>query len=185
MSSFSNLDLVGGAELDRLLQTLAPKLEKNIMRSALVAGARVIMREAKARAPVGQPSNVNAAQYGGYPGALRDSVRVTSGFNKRGYAYASVKAGGRTKKGADVFYAHIVEYGARRHVIRAKAKKVLEISGKFAGGAVDHPGVRPHPFMRPAVDLKAQEAVSVVQAKVRQRLQKYGVDVPAPIGGDE
>ena len=181
----SELNLVGGAELDRLLQTLAPKIEKNIMRSALVAGARVIMREAKALAPVGRPSNVAERDYGGYPGALRDSVRVTSGFNKRGFAYASVKAGGRTKKGADVFYAHIVEFGARRHQIRARAKKVLEIGGKFAGGQVEHPGVRPRPFMRPAADLKAREAVEVVQAKVRQRLQKFGVDVPTPVVEDE
>ncbi len=171
----------GGRELDQLLQTLPVKLERNVLRAALVAGARVIAKEAKANAPVGQPSNVNAQLYGGYPGALRDSVRVTSGTTKAGQVYASVKAGGRTKKGADVFYAHIVEMGARRHRIAPRAKKALEIGGQFVGGAVDHPGARPQPFMRPAADSKTPEAVAKMTERIRTRLQKYGVDVPAPV----
>lgn len=176
----SNFHIKGGAELDRLLQTLAPKLEKNIMRSALAAGARVIAKEAKANAPVGQPSNVNAKLYGGYPGALRDGVRVTTGFTKTGTAYASVKAGGKTKKGADVFYAHIVEYGARRHMIKPRAKK-MKIGNQFIAGAVTHPGVAPRPFMRPAVDTKLPEALLAVTMQIRKRLAKEGIDVPAPV----
>lgn len=175
----------GGQELDKLLQTLPVKLEKNVMRSALGAGARVIAKEAKANAPVGQPSNTNAREYGGYPGALRDSVRVTSRFTKDGQATASIKAGGRTKKGAEVFYAHIVEFGARRHMIRPRAKKAMQIGSQFVGGEVDHPGVRPQPFMRPAADNKLPEAVAAVTAQVRKRLQKEGIDVPAPVDTDE
>ena len=175
----------GGAQLDQLLQTLPVKLEKNIMRAALTRGARVIAKEAKANAPVGRPSNVSAKEYGGYPGALRDSVRVTSRFTKEGQATASVKAGGRTKKGADVFYAHIVEFGARRHLIRPRAKKAMQIGTQFIGGEVDHPGVRPRPFMRPAADSKMPEAVAVATAYVRARLQKEGIDVPAPVQDDE
>lgn len=181
----------GGAELDKLLQTLPVKLEKNIMRSALAAGARVIQREAKLNAPVGQPSNVGTQLYGGYPGALRDSVRVTTRFNKEGQATASVKAGGRTKKGAEVFYAHIVEFGARRHIIRPRVQRekgkrqVLKLGGVFVAGAVDHPGARPQPFMRPALDSRLTQAVEAVTTQVRKRLQKEGVDVPAPIGADE
>lgn len=180
--STTNLHIAGGAELDRLLQTMPVKLEKNIMRAALAAGARVIRDEAKRLAPVGQPSNVAAKDYGGYPGALRDSVRVTTRFTKDGEATASVKAGGRTKKGADVFYAHIVEFGARRHIIRPRpGKKKLEIGGQFIGGQVDHPGVRPQPFMRPAADSKANEAVAAVTAYIYKRFAKEGIDVPAPI----
>jgi len=176
----SNQHIQGGAELDKMLQTLPVKLEKNIMRAALAAGARVIMREAKALAPVGRPSNTNAREYGGYPGALRDSVRVTTRFTKDGQATASVKAGGRTKKGADVFYAHIVEYGARRHIIKPRAKR-MQIGDNFVAGQVEHPGVRPRPFMRPAADTKMAEAVDVATAYIRKRLTKEGIDVPVPI----
>jgi len=180
----NNLNIKGGQELDKLLQTLPAKLERNILRSALAAGARVIAKEAKANAPVGRPSNVAASEYGGYPGALRDSVRVTTGRTKTGGVYASVKAGGKTKKGADVFYAHIVEYGARRHVIKPRAKKALTIGGRFVGGEVDHPGVAPRPFMRPAVDARLPQALLAVTAQIRKRLAKEGIDVPAPIEGD-
>lgn len=181
MSATNGLSIVGGRQLDDLLRTLAPKMEKNIMRSALVHGAKVIMREAKSLAPVGPPSSTNAAQYGGYAGALRDSIRVTSGFNKKGFAYASVKAGGKTKKGANVFYAHIVEYGSQRHRIAPRAKKRLELGGAFVAGAVQHPGIRAQPFMRPAVDAKYGEAIDAVTAQIRKRLAKEGIDVPAPI----
>lgn len=181
----SDLHIHGGAELDRLLQTLPVKLERNIMRAALANGARVIMREAKALAPVGQPSNTNAQEYGGYPGALRDSVRVSTGVTRKGEAFASVKAGGRTKKGADVFYAHIVEFGARRHIIRPRPGKKLNIGGQFIGGTVEHPGVRPQPFMRPALDAKLSEALAATTVYIRKRLAKEGIDVPAPIPAEE
>ena len=181
----TDLHIKGGADLDKLLQTLPVKLEKNVMRAALAAGARVIMREAKALAPIGQPSNTNAKEYGGYPGALRDSVRVTTRFTRTGEATASVKAGGRTKKGADVFYAHIVEFGARRHIIRPRPGKKMEIGGKFVAGEVEHPGVRPQPFMRPALDTKLPEAIDAVTVYIRKRLAKEGVDGPAPTPAEE
>lgn len=180
----SNLHIKGGKELDDLLRTLPVKLERNVMRAALAAGARVIMKEAKANAPVGPPSFTNVMEYGGYAGALRDSVRVTTRVVKGGAVTASVKAGGRTRKGADVFYAHIVEFGARRHLIRPRAKK-MEIGGKFVAGEVVHPGVRAQPFMRPALDTKLPEAVDTIANYVRKRLAKEGIDVPAPVPSEE
>lgn len=175
----------GGRELDELLRTLPAKIEKNIMRSALVAGARVVAKEARQRAPVGPPSEAGEKLYGGYAGALRDSIRVTSRVGKDGRVTASVKAGGTTKKGANVFYAHIVEFGAGSHSIRPRGKKRLELGGQFIAGSVTHPGIRPQPFMRPAADAKFAEAVKAVENKVRDRLQKYGLDVPAPVEGEE
>lgn len=178
-------NIIGARELDRLLQTLPVKIEKNILRSALVAGARVIAKEAKLRAPVGPPSDAGKQLYGGYAGALRDSIRTSSRIGKDGRVTASVKAGGGTKKGADVFYAHIVEFGAASHRIRPRAKKSLELGGKFVAGTVAHPGIRPQPFMRPAADAKFTEAVAAVKLKIQTRLQQYGPDVPAPVGADE
>ena len=180
----SELHIQGGADLDKLLQTLPVKLERNVMRAALAAGARVIRDEAKRLAPVGRPSNTNDKEYGGYPGALRDSVRVSTGVSKKGEVFATVKAGGRTKKGADVFYAHIVEFGARRHIIRPRVKK-MQIGDKCIAGQVEHPGVRPQPFMRPAADNKTPEALAVMTAYIRKRLTKEGIDVPAPVPLDE
>jgi HK97 gp10 family phage protein len=181
MSSDTNIS--GGRQLDEFLKTLAPNVEKKILRVALAAGARVFAKETKQRAPSGPTSTANEVLYGGYEGALRDSVRVTSGFNKKGFVYASVKAGGRTKKGADVFYAHLVEFGARPHVIRPRGKKRLQLGGQFIAGTVMHPGMQGKPFMRPAADAAQAAAVAAVAAKIRERLTKQGIDVPTP--GDE
>lgn len=171
----------GGRQLDEFLKTLSSNVEKKIMRTALTAGVRVIAREAKHRAPSGPTSNANETLYGGYDGALRDSVRVTSGVSKTGVVYASVKAGGRTKKGADVFYAHLVEYGTRPHVIRPRGKKRLELGGHFVAGSVMHPGATGQPFMRPAADATQAAAVAAVAAKIRERLAKLGINAPLPV----
>lgn len=180
-SKTTGLGIVGGKELDDLLRTLAPKMEKNIMRAALVRGAKVIMVEAMELAPTGAPSGENAKRYGGYAGALKDSVRVTSRIMKNGSVTASVKAGGMTKKGADVYYAHIVEFGARSHMIDSGTfKKALTINGKFVRGEVKHPGIAGKPFMRPAVDKKWQEAVNVTHEWIKKRLQKEGIDIVVP-----
>lgn len=171
----------GGRQLDEFLKTLSPNVEKKIMRVALAAGARVIAKEAKQNAPSGPTSTANEALYGGYEGALRDTVRVTSGVSKTGVAYASVKAGGRSKRGADVFYAHIAEFGAKPHVIRPRRKKSLQLGGHFIAGTVMHPGMTGQPFMLPAVDAKQGAAVAAVAAKIRERLAKLGINAPLPV----
>lgn len=177
MSNDTNIS--GGRALDELLKTLAPKMQKNIMRAALSAGARVVVKEAKQRALVGPPSSTNEAMYGGYRGALKDSVRLTSGVDKKGRPFASAKAGGVNKKGADTYYIQFVEFGTRPHVIRPKGKKRLQLAGHFAAGTVMHPGTTAKPFMRPAADAAQDAAVAAVAAKIRERLTKQGLDVPA------
>lgn len=178
MSNDTNIS--GGRELDDLLKTLAPKIQKNILRAALSAGARVIVKEAKQRAPVGQPSSTNAEMYGGYPGALRDSVRLSSGLDKKGVPFAGAKAGGISKKGADAYYVRFVEFGTRPHVIRPRGKKRLQLGGHFIAGTVMHPGMAGKPFMRPAADAAQAAAIAAFSAKMRERLTKQGLNVPAP-----
>lgn len=173
----NEIGIAGGSALDEALKNLAPKLQMNVMRAALHAGARVIATEAKRLAPVGPPSPEGAKLYGGYAGALRDSVRVSTKIDKGGKILSSVKVGGKSRKGADVFYAHMVEFGARPHSIKKGASLK---SGKLQTGKL-HPGTRPHPFVRPAFDAKAGAAVEAVAAKIRERLTKEGIDSPAPI----
>lgn len=181
----SQENITGGAALDALLQTLPANIEKNIMRTALSAGARVFLAEALRNAPIGRATE-SERQQGFRPGALRRSLRVTSSV-KNGKASASVKAGGIVKKtGENVFYAKWVEFGTRPHTIAPRGR-TMSIGGQFVAGAVEHPGVRPHPFMRPAADAKSTQAVAAVQMQIRKRLTKEGLTVPPPIppGEDE
>jgi HK97 gp10 family phage protein len=173
------LAIRGGRALDEALRTLVPKIQRNIMKSALRAGANVIKNEAKANAPVGPTSGENARLYGGYAGALRDSIRTSVGTDRSGRISAAVKVGGKTKKGADVFYAHFVEFGTRPHLIKAKPGEALSIGGSLHQ-SVQHPGMRPQPFFRPAFDNKAQAALTAVAEQIRRRLTKENINVPAP-----
>ena len=175
----NDLTMTGARELDEALKTLSSKIQKNIMKSALRAGANVFRNEIKANAPVGPANSENARLYGGYAGALRDSVRTSVSVDKSGRISASVKVGGKTKKGADVFYAHFLEFGTTAHVIKAKENGSLHIGNSFPK-SVNHPGIRPHPFVRPAFDGKAPQAIAAVAQQIRNRLTKEGINVPAP-----
>ena len=55
--------------------------------------------------------------------ALRDSLPVVVMKTEKSSVTASVVAGGKTKSGADIWYADLIEYaGARAHTITRKAK---------------------------------------------------------------
>lgn len=157
----SDENIGGGAALDALLQTLPAKMETNVMRSALRAGAAVYLAEVKQNIPVQQ-------------GYLRQSARITTRKSRDGQVSASVKVGNHL-----AFYAHMVEYGTRPHTIAPK-RSAMQIGGQFVAGTVEHPGARPRPFMRPAADAQFSAAVAAVQKKVRDRLRAQGLDVPDP-----
>lgn len=192
----------GLSDLQKFLDQLPAKLERNVTRGALRAGANVIMKEAKILVPVAIPTAEGQRLYGHYRGALRDSLRVTTRA-RGGKVTASVKAGGVTKRGADVYYAHMVEYGTRPHFItiggsskraarinRRNARGSLVIGAQFVGPSVEHPGARPRPFMRPALDNMAEAAVLTAAQYMRERLAtKEGLeraaDVEITIAGDD
>ncbi len=150
----------GGAELQRFLDTLPAKLEGNILRSALRKGARVVQQDARARAPVAS-------------GELRDGIKLKSGL-RYGIARVSVVTTGK-----HAFLAQWMEYGTQSHVITAGQGKALAfLVGGHPVKAVEHPGIRPHPFMRPALDANTDAAVSAIAGQIRARLTKAGIDLP-------
>lgn len=160
-----DLNVNGLAGLEVTLRELPLKLEKNVCRASLRAGAKVIAEDARRRVPV-------------KTGKLRDSIRVTSSL-RGGKPSASVKAGDR-KKG--VFYAHLVERGTALHRIHPKWRKALAAGGNQGApfyGAVSV-AASAKPFMRPAADTMAQAAVDAFAAYMRQRLNKEGWSVPDP-----
>jgi len=181
------LNVTGLDELQKFMTQLPAKLEKNVMRGALRAGAKEIMIDAKAKAPVGAPNQENKKLYGGYPGALRDSLRIGTSV-KFNTIIAYIRAGGRNKKtGAIAYYAHMVEYGTKRHLIIPKKRGGKLKIGNSLVSAVMHPGTKARPFMRPALDSRASAAVNAAAAHMRKVLaRKYGLNAPyAFVEGDE
>jgi HK97 gp10 family phage protein len=161
----NDTNIKGGRELDQLLQTLPAKMEKNVLRSGLRAGASVIKDAVVERIPVAS-------------GALRDSARITSRAKGAGVS-VSVKVGN-----SQAWYAHLVEFGTRPHVIRPReAGSALQFGG-VTTRAVQHPGTGARPFMRPALDASYSEALTAVTAKIRQRLTKQGIETPPALPAD-
>lgn len=152
--------IIGGRELDAFLQQLPVKIERNILRAAMRAGANVFKAAAKEGVPVDD-------------GDLKASIRVTT-KSKNGTVYGSLKAGGKKAP-----HWHWVEFGTAAHKIKAKPHHALGFAGVTVR-EVDHPGARARPFMRPAFDSAAAAAIAATAAKIRQRLTKEGINVPAP-----
>ena len=162
----SSINIKGLAELQAALDTLPAKIEANIARGALRAGAKIIVAEAK--------RNVHSVS-----GLLAAGIRVSSSrINRRsGKVTTSVIAGAKATKAVTAYYAHMVEFGTAAHVIRARKGGLLAIGVP----KVNHPGARPKPFMRPAFDTQARAAVEAAREYIRQRLLvKHGIDVPGP-----
>jgi HK97 gp10 family phage protein len=162
--SARNEVIVGGRELDDLLRTLPPKMHKNINRAGLRAGAAVYLDEVRQRIPKDS-------------GQLAASARITTRA-KGDTVSASVKVGNFV-----AWYAHLVEFGTRPHVIKAKPGGALRF-GSVEVRAVHHPGTAAHPFMRPTADAKFGEVVRAVTNKIRQRLTKQGLNVPPAMPSD-
>ncbi len=162
----AEVHIKGLDELKKKLAELPLKIEQNIVRGALRAGAKVIAEEAKRLCPVGTEDG----------GALRDSIRVSAQRTEKGKVKVAVKAGGgkgagKGKAKDQVYYAHMVEFGTAAHFIKPKTSKSLFLAGLFKEG-VNHPGAKAKPFMRPAMDGRAQDALQAVANYIAQRLPK-------------
>lgn len=146
----------GLADLQKMLNTLPAKMGKNILRGAMRAGAKPVLAAAKQEAAV-------------VSGELRDSLKITGGAKKgnRGQVHAAVKT--------DKFYAKFVEFGTDPHEIHPKNREALAVDGK-AVELINHPGAKPHPFMRPALDTQAGAAVTAAGEYIKKRLTKAGLD---------
>lgn len=149
------IKVTGLDELNRYLQELPVKMERNVLRGALRQAANVI-------------KPVAAANIHNVSGELAKSLKVRTG-SKGGKVTAHVYT--------RVFYAPLVEYkGAAPHTIKPKNKRALVINGQVFRWA-QHPGMKPHPFMRPALDTMAQAAVIAAGNYIKVRLEtKHGID---------
>jgi HK97 gp10 family phage protein len=159
MVDFKNIK--GFDELQNMLDSLPAKLEANVMRGALRQGANVIKAEAQQN--LVSNGNVKTEE-------LSRGLKVSTRL-KGGKVTASVKA-----KGKHGYIARWIEFtGAAPHIIKGKNGKALA----FAGGvykAINHPGFKPKPFMRPALDGKASAALVAVGEAIKKRLTKQGLN---------
>lgn len=143
----------GAEDLQRRLRELAPKLERNILRGGLRAGAKVFVQIAQQEVP---------KRTGKLAKTIRDKTKT-----RRGLVMAQAVAGD-----ADAWYAHIVRKGAKPHVIRPRRNQ----RGLFFNGIwvrrIHHPGTKPNPFMERTLERGAPRALAAVADYIRKRLDK-------------
>lgn len=156
----------GLSELQKMLDTLPAKMEANVMRGALRAGAKPILADAKQNAAV-------------MSGQMRDGLKIST-KSKNGTVTASVKAGG--KHG---YLAGWIEFGTKGHAITGKDGRPLFFGQTFVQSVV-HPGSKARPFMRPALDSQAGNAVVAAGNYIKKRLQqKHGLDTSDIVIGED
>ncbi|WP_404711488.1 HK97 gp10 family phage protein [Sphingomonas sp. MMS24-J13] len=170
----------GRAEVSQFLKD-APSSIRRILIGAGRAGAKVIADEAKQRVTSDE---------------VRGSIKTTV-KEEKGRIVAKVQT-----KGKGAYIAPWLEHGTAPHFISVAADQrrglsigkvnervkegSLVIGGKFVGETVHHPGARPHPFLRPALDMKEQEAVQAAQNYINSKvaLMKRGAQID-DVGTDE
>lgn len=163
MGNDQSIKVNGLADLQRMLDILPARIEANIMRGALRAGANVYRDRARANAPVGKT------------GKLKKSIKVKASV-RRGKVTTQVVAGG-----GDAWYAKFVEFGTASfyegngktvgapYLIKPKKGKVLKFGNVYAPQVV-HEGVRPTGFMRRAFDGGETEVIQTTADYIRKRL---------------
>jgi len=172
--------LSGKVDLTAIIDALPGALERNVLRGGLRAAADVYADGAReeCRSP-----------------EVRATIKTSSRAEK-GFVTAKVQT-----KGPGSFKAPWLEYGTSEHYISVDdeagegrtVRRIntlvregsLVIGGKFVGRSVLHPGARPYPFFRPAVDTREQQAVDAFTAYVVRRATKEGIFTPAPEEPDE
>lgn len=163
----------GKGDVKRFIAQLPGNLERNVLRGAARAAAQVVAEEAKARSV---SDEVAAA------------IKIATA-REDGRVIAKVQV-----KGKGAFLAPWLEYGTDPHFIsvddsqrdglsvRRVNQKVkqgsLVIGGQFVGTTVHHPGARPHPFLRPALDTKENEAMAAAQAYINRRISRGDIATP-------
>jgi HK97 gp10 family phage protein len=147
-------NIKGFDEIQKLLDTLPAKIERNALRGALRAGANEIL-------PVAV-MNIHSIS-----GRLAGSLKVGTSA-ERGGARASVY----TRD----FKAMWVEWGTRPHTITVRRERALNFGSAVVHSA-HHPGADPHPFLLPAMDTQASAVLLAAGEYLKTRLStKHGLD---------
>jgi len=162
-----DLTITGLAELQMRMSGVSDRLLKKVLRPSVRKGANVIRNQARANFNIaGGPNDITVA--------LKSSIRVTPRRGTPTRVVVSVVAGDLTgaqikkfgKKAA--FYALWVEKG---HINRAAGQALRgSKAGVKAARAASTNNTPARPYMQPAIESKAQEAIDLVIQEVTNRL---------------
>lgn len=162
----NSVHLKGADELDKALAMLPEEIGRRVLNRAVLAGARVVAKEMKIRAPVGDKAHETVNRKGKtiavrMPGYLKKNVRARMALPREYGAIARLLGHNRFVVAAvagvssKAFYARFIEWGWMLTRKTRTGKKRL----RFVG---------PQPFLRPAWDavkMRALETIGVTLAQ--------------------
>ncbi len=155
----NGIKLTGTKEIARRLKKMDADMRKKHVDPSLRKGAKVVVDEVKAQAPVVtgrlQASIIARKDR---KGSTRGSTMYKIGVMKRAW------------------YFRLVEYGAGPHEITSKkkimsAKSFTNSRGGIFGTRVSHPGTPKKPFFRPAWAAKQRPAIDTVLKTLRKKMK--------------
>lgn len=174
------VEVTGRSAVDAYFATLPAVFETKILPGAARAAGKVIADEAKLRVESSVVRDAIVTRSKREPGLV--TVRVT------------------VKKGWPASLGNWLEWGTAGHFIsvddsqregrsvgrinKLQREGALRINGQFVGKTVWHPGARPHPFLRPALDSKEVEARAAAQSYITTRVARLRAGGRLDEGGE-
>jgi len=178
------LPVKGLKETMAFLEAFPERIKKGAVRSALTAAAKPVRDQARTNAPRDTGKMAKAIKTGG-PRVNKDgtvSIRVRLAgehsylgwFHEYGVAPHFIAAGNSGKS------PRLLTRAARKGATSDVATGTLKIGDNYVTGAVLHPGFPARPFLRPALDARATQAVQAFGDRLRSYLKdKTGFTAPA------
>lgn len=169
------------------LRSLEYNTRRRVVSAAVRAANAVVVKEARAQAP---------RRRGALAASIRGSLKLdrSTGTLVGAIAFKSTKA--QKRKGWDAFYAHMVIGGTKPHQIPRSHKVARLRKEKYGGGKdmryaanrgtiarryavfggrvysrVQHPGIKPNPFMERTADTSFTAAVAAFQTKFSEAME--------------
>lgn len=144
-TDFQAIKIAGFEQFTQQLRELPMRVAKNTLRGAVNAGATVIRQEAQRRAPV-RSGILQKAIYQKQIAELSNAVQQMFFVGwRRGQKAQQVKRGGKVLN-LDAYYGYFVEFGTSK--------------------------IGAEPFMRPAFEIKKDEAVEAIRAYLAERIPR-------------
>lgn len=146
----------GFDEIEKALKKFPARIVKKALGKAIKTGSKPILADARQRVPV-RTGNLKKSL------AIRNLPKSEAGNRTIVEVYA--RSGGKFKH--DGWYAHLVEFGTQRHIVKAKNSPVLSTnftgSGEytFFGKQTTIPNIPGKPFLRPALSAQAQRVINI------------------------
>ena len=176
------VEIAGLSELNKLLQELPVRIERNIIQSGIRNAANIFRDRARANAP---------QENGILKKAIKTAVNTKYGLTKatiyidrtKRYTVRVGSGKNKTTRSSTAFYAHFIEFGTgtfysgsgsrskrQPYKIPKPGKKRLTMPDGGVRTSVEHPGIRPQPFMRPAFDGGQNQALERFRQYIFDRL---------------